>query len=143
MRSTLALCLALCVGCAPSAPARTETTPTVTPSSGLDLSAADRTESDRALDADVRPAEVLAFFRVAPGQRVADLFAGGGYTTELLARAVGPSGQVFSQNNAFVIERFARAPWAERLARPVNARVVRVERELDSPIPPRPATSTR
>lgn len=136
MRSTLALCLALCVGCASSAPARTETTPTVTPSSGLDLSAADRTESDRALDAGRRPAEVLAFFRVAPGQRVADLFAGGGYTTELLARAVGPSGQVFSQNNAFVIERFARAPWAERLARPVNARVVRVERELDSPIPP-------
>lgn len=30
----------------------------------------------------------------------------------------------------------ARAPWTERLARPVNARVVRVEREFDAPLPP-------
>ncbi len=111
--------------------------------SGLDIAAADRTEADRALDAGRHPAEVLAFFRVTHGQRVADLFAGGGYTTELLARAVGPSGAVYSQNNAFVLDRFARAPWAERLSRPVNARVVRVERELDSPLPPRRASSTR
>ena len=43
--------------------------------------------ADRALDAGRHPAETLAFFRVRPGQRVAELFAGGGYTAELLARA--------------------------------------------------------
>ena len=37
---------------------------------------------------------MLTFFGLEPGQKVADLAAGGGYTTELLARAVGPSGVV-------------------------------------------------
>ena len=59
-----------------------------------------------------------------------------GYTTELLARAVGPTGTVYGQNPKFVLERFAEKPWSERLARPVNAKVVRVDREFDDPLPP-------
>lgn len=98
------------------------------------VAAPDRTEADRDLDAGRRPAELLAAIGLEPGDRVADLMAGGGYTTELLARAVGPQGQVYGQNNRFVLDRFAEAPWTERLARPVNANVVRLDRELEDPL---------
>jgi predicted methyltransferase len=100
------------------------------------VDAPDRGADDRALDGGRHPAETLAFFGVRPGQRVAELFAGGGYTAELLARAVGPDGRVFGQNNRFLLERFAEAPWAARLATPVMRNVTRVDRELDDPLPP-------
>jgi predicted methyltransferase len=100
------------------------------------VAAPDRSEADRALDAGRRPAEMLAFFGIGPGMRVAEIGAGGGYTTELLARAVGPTGRVYGQNSKFVLERFAEKPWTERLAKPVNAAVVRVDREFDDPLPP-------
>lgn len=67
--------------------------------------------------------------------RVAELGALTGYTTELLARAVGPSAVVFAQNVHTVLERFAARPLLERLARPVNACVLAVDRELDDPLP--------
>ena len=69
--------------------------------------------------------------------KVAELMAGGGYTTELLARAVGPKGMVYGQNNKLVLDRFAEKPWTERLAKPVMKNVVRVDRELDDPLPPK------
>ena len=100
------------------------------------VAAPDRSDADRALDAGRFPAETLAFFGIRPGMRVAELGAGGGYTTELLARVVGPTGRVYGQNPKFVLERFAEKPWSERLAKPVNARVVRVDREFDDPLPP-------
>jgi predicted methyltransferase len=100
------------------------------------VASADRSDADRALDAGRKPAEVLAFFEIGPGMRVAEIGAGGGYTTELLARAVGPTGRVYGQNSKFVLERFAEKPWSERLAKPVNAAIVRVDREFDDPLPP-------
>lgn len=100
------------------------------------VAAADRTDDDRALDGGRHPAEMLAYFGVAPGMKVADLAAGGGYTTELLARAVGPTGVVYGQNSKFILERFAEKAWSERLARPINKVVVRTDRELDDPLPP-------
>ena len=69
-----------------------------------------RTEADRALDAGRHPAELLALLDLRPSARVADLMAGGGYTAELLARAVGSQGVVYGQNNRFVLERFAEGP---------------------------------
>jgi predicted methyltransferase len=100
------------------------------------VAAPDRSDADRALDGGRFPAETLAFFEIRSGQRVAELGAGGGYTTELLARVVGPTGRVYGQNPKFVLERFAEKPWSERLAKPVNAQVVRVDREFDDPLPP-------
>src|SRR5262245_39083770 len=44
----------------------------------------DRLDADRALDAGRRPEELLAFLDVAPGQRLGEIGAGGGYTTELV-----------------------------------------------------------
>ncbi|WP_437900945.1 class I SAM-dependent methyltransferase [Sorangium sp. So ce124] len=100
------------------------------------VDAADRADADRALDAGRKPAEMLAFFGIQPGMKVAELAAGGGYSAELLARAVGPGGVVYAQNNRFVLERFAEKPWSERLKKPVMKPVVRVDRELDDPLPP-------
>ena len=44
-----------------------------------------RPEADRARDADRQPAEVLEVFGIAPGMKVADLAAGAGYYSEILA----------------------------------------------------------
>jgi len=65
------------------------------------INAPGRPAKDRESDASRRPVQVMAFFGVKPGMQVADLWAGGGYTTELLARIVGPTGKVYSQNTAF------------------------------------------
>lgn len=100
------------------------------------VNAKDRTADDRAIDAGRHPGELLAFFGVKPGQKVAELFAGAGYTTELLARAVGKRGTVYGQNTKLVLEKFAEAPWSERLKQPANKKVVRVDRELEEPLPP-------
>jgi predicted methyltransferase len=100
------------------------------------VAAPERAADDRALDGGRHPAELLAFAGVGPGMRVAELQAGGGYTAELLARAVGPSGRVFGQNSPFVLKRYAEAPWTARLAKPVMANVVRVDRDLEDPLPP-------
>lgn len=100
------------------------------------IGAPDRSADDRALDAGRHPTELLAFIGAKPGLRVAELGAGGGYTTELLARAVAPGGVVYGQNNRFILDRFAEKPWSERLSKPVMKNVMRVDREFDAPLPP-------
>ena len=137
--AVLLFMLASCASATPHTP--TTTAPAAAAVSVPDalravVDAPDRSAADRALDAGRHPAETLAFFGVRPGQRVAELFAGGGYTAELLARAVGPDGRVFGQNNRFALERFAEAPWSARLATPAMHNVTRVDRELDAPLPP-------
>jgi predicted methyltransferase len=62
------------------------------------VAAPDRTEADRTNDVRRRPEDMLAFIGVRPGMVAEDLFAGGGYTTELIARAVGPGGRVYGQS---------------------------------------------
>lgn len=100
------------------------------------IDAPDRLEDDRKLDAGRKPAAFLAFAGVAPGLRVAELGAGRGYTTELLARIVGPTGTVFAQNAKVILDRIGPQPWADRLARSVNRAVIRVDRDFDDPLPP-------
>ncbi|HZI82777.1 MAG TPA: SAM-dependent methyltransferase, partial [Casimicrobiaceae bacterium] len=56
-----------------------------------------RTEQDRRMDASRHPAEFLAFVQAKPGMHVLDVSAGGGYTSQLLALAVTPGGQVWAQ----------------------------------------------
>src|SRR5690242_10635068 len=56
-----------------------------------------RSAADRTNDVRRKPVEMLSFIGVRPGMRVLDVSAGAGYTTELLARAVGPGGTVYAQ----------------------------------------------
>src|SRR6478736_3534849 len=101
--------------------------------------APDRVAADRALDAGRKPDLMLAFFGIRPGMRVAELGAGGGYTSELLARTVGSSGKVYAQNSQFILDRFANGPLTERLAKPELAKlgnIVRSDRPFDDPLPP-------
>ena len=55
-----------------------------------------RPAADRDRDAARKPAELLAFAGVKPGQSVGDFVMGGGYVTRLLAAAVGSSGKVYA-----------------------------------------------
>ncbi len=58
------------------------------------LAAPGRPAADRARDAARHTAETLAFARVRPGQKIADMIIGGGYFTRVFAAAVGPEGRV-------------------------------------------------
>jgi predicted methyltransferase len=64
------------------------------------VASTERSAKDRERDAREKPAELLAFSAVKPGMKVADVFGGGGYWSELFARAVGPSGSVTLVNNS-------------------------------------------
>jgi len=94
-----------------------------------------RPQADRDIDATRAPAQVLEFFGVGPGDRVADLLAGGGYYTRILVPLVGPSGRVYSGNNPFYAGFFEDA-FEGLLAEPAFSRVVRIDGRVDAlPLP--------
>jgi len=95
----------------------------------------DRSEADRQTDQRRNPELLLAFTGVRPGMRVLDMGAGGGYSTELLARAVGSGGTVYAQDSQAVSPRAAER-FDERAKTPAMRNVVRVLRDYDDPVPP-------
>lgn len=108
---------------------------TIAPEAAEIVAATDRADADRQLDGGRHPGELLTFLALTPGMHVAELVAGTGYTTELLARAVGPKGKVWAENPPGFL-KFVGAPYKERLAKPVMKNVVRADREIVSPFPP-------
>ena len=62
-----------------------------------------RPEADRASDADRKPEAVLELFGIQPGDIVLEMWAGGGYYTELLAHIVGESGKVVAHANTPIL----------------------------------------
>jgi predicted methyltransferase len=48
------------------------------------------------LDAGRKPAEVIAFAGLKPGDRIADFMSGNAYFTRILSRVVGPKGRVYA-----------------------------------------------
>jgi predicted methyltransferase len=62
------------------------------------LSNPDRPANERDLDAARKPNEVLAFYGVQKGDKVADLWAARGYYTAILSQIVGPQGVVYTVN---------------------------------------------
>jgi predicted methyltransferase len=101
----------------------------------------ERPAADKALDAGRKPEQMLAFFGIKPGMKVADLWAGGGWSTDVLARTVGPTGKEYSQNAPFPA-RFKKAEdaWKARLKEPGLGNVVEISQPFDShdllPVPP-------
>jgi predicted methyltransferase len=88
-----------------------------------------RTDQDRRMDASRHPAEFLAFAQVKPGMQVLDVSAGGGYTSQLLALAVTPTGKVWAQTpkpGATLVKRLDEHP---------QANLVVATRPFDDPIP--------
>jgi len=68
-----------------------------------------RPAEDRARDAARRPAEVIAFAGVKPGDTVVDLIPGGGYFTRILSKAVGSSGRVYALVPSFLAEAYPKS----------------------------------
>ena len=100
------------------------------------IASPDRSDADRHTDVRRQPAKILAFTGVKPGMKVLDMGAGGGYSTELMARAVGPGGKVYAQESALVMERI-KDRFAVRAAQsPAMRNVVHAIRSYDDPIPP-------
>jgi predicted methyltransferase len=78
------------------------------PSAAVTAAVADthRPAADIARDSARKPAQIVAFAGVKPGDSVAELLPGGGYYTRILARTVGPQGHVY----AVVPPAFAQRP---------------------------------
>lgn len=55
-----------------------------------------RPDADRKLDANRKPADVLAAVGVKPGETVGEYLPGGGYYTRMLSDIVGPTGKVYA-----------------------------------------------
>jgi len=119
------------IGGAPSAAAQD----TKAPDYEAIIASPDRSDADRQTDVRRQPARMLAFIGVKPGMKVLDMGAGGGYSTELMARAVGPRGVVYAQESALVMER-VKDRFSLRAQKPDMKNVVHAIRNYDDPIPP-------
>src|ERR1700742_2912436 len=100
------------------------------------VAAPDRSDADRQTDVRRQPAKVLAFAGVKEGMKVLDMEANAGYATELFARAVGPTGTVYAQDPAAIIERFVKDKFDNRAKGAAMKNVVHVIRDFEDPIPP-------
>ena len=96
------------------------------------VAAPERSDADRQIDRRRKPAELLAFCGVKPGMRVLDLGAGGGYSTELLARAVGADGVVYAQDTPAALVRL-KGRFEQRALSPAMKNVLRLVREYEDP----------
>jgi predicted methyltransferase len=93
-----------------------------------------RSDADREIDKRRDPVKLLAFTGVGAGMKVLDMGAGGGYSSELMARAVGASGAVYAQNAADLSAR-AKERFEARMKTPAMANVVALVRPFDDPLP--------
>jgi predicted methyltransferase len=111
----MAFALSILVGCAA----------TSTPNYDAILTNMSRPEAERAIDPVRKPQEVMAFYEVKTGQRVADIFASRGYYTAILSQLVGAEGVVYAANQA------ARPELQERVKQPSMANVRIVDGPFD------------
>ena len=99
------------------------------------LAASDRSGNDRDADKRRDPQPLLQFAGPRPGMKVLDMGAGGGYSTELMARAVAPNGMVYGQNPADLPDK-PKAAFAARLETPAMKNAAADVRPFDDPAPP-------
>jgi len=135
------LCASL-IGCASSGTAPAPPT-LATPASDRAaqiVASADRSAADRTNDVRRHPAELLAFIGTRPGWKALDVSTGGGYTAELLARAIGPSGTVYAQSQRnTTADVLAGREKNMQAAGVAAARLVYVGQRVDNPVPPEAA----
>jgi len=98
------------------------------------IAAPDRAAADRDIDKRRDPVKLLAFTGVRTGMKVLDMGAGGGYSTELMARSAGPTGVVYGQNPTDLGAR-AKERFEARMQTPAMKTVVSLVRPFDDPLP--------
>lgn len=86
----------------------------------------ERPANERELDVARKPEQVLKFYGIKPGDKVADLMAGRGYYTALLSQLVGDRGVVYSA------VRKAPDEIRDRFKNPLYANVKLIEGDMDS-----------
>lgn len=99
------------------------------------LAQPDRSDADRQNDQRRHAAELLAFTGVRPGMKELDMAADAGYSTELMARSVGPTGTVYGQNAPGTPQKPMDA-FNARLQKPAMHNVIPDIQPFDNPIPP-------
>jgi predicted methyltransferase len=97
--------------------------------SSLALSGEGRLESDLRRDQTSKPEVVLALLDLQAGDRVADIFGGGGYYSELMGLIVGEGGVVLLHNNEAYLS-FVDKALTERFENRSLPAVVRHDREV-------------
>ena len=79
------------------------------------LAAPARPAESKARDAARKPIETVQFFGIKTGQTAIDMVAVGGWFTEVLSAAVGPTGKVYMQNPPFLVNADAEKALIDRL----------------------------
>ena len=97
-----------------------------------------RPDADTKRDASRKPAEVLAFCGVKPGDKVFELLPGGGYFTRLYAKAVGPRGHVYAVAPAVNPETGAPVAPNPLVSDPAYGNITAVPLSLAGMTPPEP-----
>jgi len=118
--------VAMLAGCAappPSGPSAEERARTV-------VASPIRTDQDRRMDESRNPLAFLPFTGVSPGMVAFDLSAGAGYTSQLMALSVGPTGKLYAQRPA------PGDALTKRLADHPQSNIVVVYRPFEDPVPP-------
>lgn len=116
-----AILVAVSVAPAAAKPKAIHATPAAAPADIVAaVSAPGRPEDQVKLDESRRPVEVLKFEGLRRGDRTLDLFAGAGYYSEIMGRAVGPTGGVYAWNPANFVNDKVRAEWAALKQRQPN-----------------------
>jgi predicted methyltransferase len=113
------LTLALCGALLQAAQAQDEQTARMRAA----LASPERSAENKARDEARKPIETVQFLGIKTGDTAVDMIAEGGWFTEVLSAAVGPSGYVYSQNPPFIPESDAEKAMLARLG---NAKAVRV-----------------
>lgn len=125
---SLALLLALML------PAGVEAAAPKAPDYNALLAQPDRSDADKQNDQRRHAAEMLAFVGCRPGMKELDMAADAGYSTELMARCVGPKGKVYAQNDPATPPR-AMDAFKARMEKPAMKNVVSDVQPFENPIP--------
>ncbi len=125
--AALVIALPFALGCASSA--ATQDPQAIAERNQKIIDSPIRTDQDRRMDARRKPAELLAFAQVKPGMQVLDVSAGGGYSSQVLALAVGPTGMVWAQREQ------PGAALSKRLSDNPQANFVVALRPFENPVP--------
>lgn len=129
MKNAIPLVLAAVVALATAAPAQS-----LAQDYAAIIAASDRSDADRQTDQRRDPVKLLAFTGVSAGMHVLDMGAGGGYSTEPMARAVGEGGKVYGQDSADASAR-AKERFEARMKTDAMRNVVVLARPFDDPLP--------